>query len=71
MCSQGREERKDDPTFVPRDTRYFLHDDRYEDDTIVDNVDEDTVTSGNTPVDGGRYGNCIITSVAGNSITVY
>ena len=36
---------------MPRDTRYFLHDDRYDDDDDDDNCDEDMNTGGK----GGRY----------------
>lgn len=41
--------KKDDPTFVPRDTRYFLHDNRYEEEDDI--VDEDNVVAA---VDSGR-----------------
>lgn len=49
---------KKDPTFVPRDTRYFLHDDRYDEEKVDDNVEED-VSNNSSAVDGGRYfSNC-------------
>ena len=69
MCIQVKGEKKD-PTFVPRDTRYFLHDDRYGEDT-GDHIDEDSNSTSTAPVDHGRYNHIILLCATGNSITRY